>query len=159
MGFATHLGSWLLGTVKNTTGTTLGNIRNTGATTVVQSASVPGNAAANTVAFVLPAGAQLVSMQFITTTAFGTAQTITLSINNGTTTTAISGATTITTAGSASVTLAATAAAAALAVNVGPTDVFVQYSLGASTTGTGTLLIEYVVRESDGSSAPNSFNA
>ena len=36
MGFATHLGPWLLGTVKNTTGTTAGTIRNTGATVVAQ---------------------------------------------------------------------------------------------------------------------------
>ena len=30
MGFATHLGPWLLGTVKETTGTTPGTVRNTG---------------------------------------------------------------------------------------------------------------------------------
>ena len=30
MGFATHLGPWLLGTVKNTTGTTVGTLQNTG---------------------------------------------------------------------------------------------------------------------------------
>jgi hypothetical protein len=36
MGFATHLGPWLLGTVKNTTGTTAGLIRNTGDTIVAQ---------------------------------------------------------------------------------------------------------------------------
>ena len=36
MGFATHLGPWLLGTVKDTTGTTAGTVRNTGATIVAQ---------------------------------------------------------------------------------------------------------------------------
>ena len=36
MGFATHLGPWLLGTVKDTTGTTAGTIRNTGCTTVAR---------------------------------------------------------------------------------------------------------------------------
>jgi len=40
MGFATHLGPWLLGTVKNTTGTTAGTIRNMGATTVNQTATM-----------------------------------------------------------------------------------------------------------------------
>ena len=37
MGFATHLGPWLLGTVKNTTGTTAGTVCNTGCTVVAQS--------------------------------------------------------------------------------------------------------------------------
>ena len=36
MAIASHLGSWLLGTVKNTTGTTAGTIRNTGATHSIQ---------------------------------------------------------------------------------------------------------------------------
>ena len=36
MGFATHLGPWLLGTVRNTTGTTVGTIENCGATVVSQ---------------------------------------------------------------------------------------------------------------------------
>ena len=36
MGFATHLGPWLLGTIKNTTGTTVGTIENLGATVVSQ---------------------------------------------------------------------------------------------------------------------------
>ena len=40
MGFASHLGPWLLGTVKNTTGTTAGTIRNMGATIVAQQANV-----------------------------------------------------------------------------------------------------------------------
>ena len=40
MGFATHLGPWLLGTVKNTTGTTAGLVRNTGDTVVAQTFKV-----------------------------------------------------------------------------------------------------------------------
>ena len=36
MAFATRLGPWLLGTVKNTTGTTAGTINNLGATIVAQ---------------------------------------------------------------------------------------------------------------------------
>jgi len=43
MGFATHLGPWLLGTVKNTTGTTAGTIRNMGATTVAQTYTAPAS--------------------------------------------------------------------------------------------------------------------
>ena len=60
MGFATHLGPWLLGTVKNTTGTTAGTIRNMGATIVAQTYSAPTSVilASPTaqLMFVLPAG-------------------------------------------------------------------------------------------------------
>jgi len=53
MGFATHLGPWLLGTVKNTTGTTAGTIRNTGCTSVAQNATVAFNTTAATQVAVL----------------------------------------------------------------------------------------------------------
>ena len=150
MGFATHLGPWLLGTVKNTTGTTAGTIRNMGATIVAQTDVVTGTDAAASVAMVLPAGALITSMQFITTTAFGTAQTITLSIGA----TAISTASTITNAGVNAISAAATTGAAGLLANVGSTDAIVTYTLGASTTGSGTLVIAYIVRNSDGAANP-----
>ena len=38
---AFHLGPWLLGTVKNTQGTTAGTIRNVGATLAAQTVLVP----------------------------------------------------------------------------------------------------------------------
>ena len=64
MGFATHLGPWLLGTVKNTTGTTAGTIRNMGATIVAQTYTAPASVilASPTAQqmFVLPAGAKIV---------------------------------------------------------------------------------------------------
>jgi hypothetical protein len=70
MGFATHLGPWLLGTVKNTTDTAAGTIRNTGATVVVQSNKLSfGDAAAKTL-FTLPAGAQFRNFYVDTTAAF-----------------------------------------------------------------------------------------
>jgi len=150
MGFASHLGPWLLGTVKNTTGTTAGTIRNMGATIVSQTDPILGTDAAGTTAFVLPAGSLITSMQFITTTAFGVAQTITLSIGG----TAISTATTITNAGQVAISPAATTAAAALLANVGSTDAIVTYTLGASTTGGGTLVINYIVRDSNGNANP-----
>lgn len=63
MGIATHLGPWLLGTVKDTTGTTEGLIRNVGPTIVAQTATV-GFAAIKTSPtaqnlFTLPAGAKI----------------------------------------------------------------------------------------------------
>ena len=80
MGFATHLGPWLLGTVKNTTGTTAGTIRNMGATVVGQTDAITYADAAGTRAFVLPAGAIITAMDFITTAAFSSAATLKLTI-------------------------------------------------------------------------------
>ena len=56
MGFATHLGPWLLGTVRYTTGTTAGTVRNTGCTTVAQSGVVTKSTTSATTLFALPAG-------------------------------------------------------------------------------------------------------
>jgi len=73
MGFATHLGPWLLGTVKNTTGATSGTIRNLGATVVSQSKAILyTDITAATVAFTIPAGSQILTAQFNTTVAYAT---------------------------------------------------------------------------------------
>jgi len=151
MAFATHLGPWLLGTVKNTTGTTAGTIRNMGATIVAQTKAVTLTDAAATQAFVLPAGALITSAQFQTTTIFDAASTITLLING----TASSAAVTITTVGNAAI--APNTAGTPLFNNVGTTDAIVTYTLsvGASTTGAGTLIVSYMVRGSDGSANPS----
>ena len=145
MGIATHLGPWLLGTVKNTTGTTAGTIRNVGATPVVQVKTVAFGDGAATVAFALPAGSMIQNMQFNCTTLFG-AGTMVVSITLPTTTFGIS-----------AVTLATTTGAAALFANVGTTDALVTYTLTSATTGSGNLIIAYVVRNADGSYAPTSF--
>jgi hypothetical protein len=148
MGIATHLGPWLLGTTRYTTGTTAATTRNTGATQVAQTKAVVFNDADNTEAFVLPAGSLILGFRFITTTTFDAATTITLSISG----TAITSALTVTNPGSYSFTVAATEAAAALIANTGTTDKFVTYTVaqGASTAGVGVLIAEYVVRNSDG---------
>ena len=157
MAIASHLGSWLLGTVKHTTGTTAGTIRNMGATTVAQNSSVLYTDTASSVADVLPAGALITRIQFITTTAFSSAATITLSIGG----TAITTASTITTAGANAVAIAATTGAAALVANVGSTDAIVTYTIGgtALSSGAGVLVIEYVVRNSDGTYNPTAYTA
>lgn len=154
MAFASHLGPWLLGTVKNTTGSTAGLIRNMGATIVGQSKAVAYTDSAASTAVVIPAGALITDISFITTTTFTAASTITLSIGA----TAISTASTITTAGVASVAAAATTAAAALWANVGSTDAILTYTLsvGASSAGAGTLVVSYIVRESNGAANPAS---
>lgn len=148
MGVATHLGPWLLGTNRYTTGTTADTTRNTGATVVAQTntlgfADTTGNAVA------LPAGALIVGISFITTATFNAATTVKLSIGG----VDITGSLTVTTAGVATFTAASTAAAALLWSNVGPVDTFVTYTVAGTglTAGAGTLVIQYVVRQSNGS--------
>jgi hypothetical protein len=157
MGLASHLGPWRLGTVLNTTGTTAGTIRNMGATIVAQTANVAFGDASSSTAVVLPAGALITTMQLITTAAFSSAATITLSIGG----TAISTASTVTNAGTNAIAVAATTGAAALVSNVGSTDAIVTYTVGGTslTTGTGVLVIAYMVRLSDGTYNPTSQTA
>ena len=148
MGIATHLGPWLLGTTRYTTGTTAAEVRNTGATIVSQDKAVLFNDADATTAFSLPAGSRLVSLQFITTDAFDAATTITLSLAG----TAITGATTVTDAGLVEFAPVASDAVATLWANTGAVDKFLTYTVaqGASTNGAGVLVANYVVRNADG---------
>ncbi len=148
MGIATHLGPWLLGTTRYTTGTDAATIRNTGATIVSQDKAVVYNDADAATAFSIPAGSRIVSLQFITTDAFDAATTITLSLAG----TAITGATTVTDAGLVTFAPVASDAVATLWSNTGAVDKLVTYTVsqGASTNGAGTLVINYVVRNSDG---------
>jgi hypothetical protein len=148
MGIATHLGPWLLGTNRYTTGTTADLTRNTGATIVSQDKAVAFNDADATTAFSLPAGSRIVSLQFITVDAFDQATTITLSLAG----TAITGATTVTDAGLVTFAPVASDAVAALWANTGSVDKFLTYTVaqGTSTNGAGVLVVNYVVRNADG---------
>lgn len=148
MGIATHLGPWLLGTTRYTTGTTADTTRNTGATIVAQTKAVAFNDADNTTAFALPAGALIVGASFITATTFDQATTITLSIDG----TAITEALTVTNPGVAAFVCDNAEAAAALWADVGATNVLVTYTVsqGSATAGAGEIVIQYVVRNSDG---------
>jgi hypothetical protein len=157
MAFASHLGPWLLGTVKNTTGTTAGTIRNMGATEVAQQVVLPytaltGGGTGN--AFVLPAGALITSISFYTTTTFSSAATVKLTIGS----TDIVAATTVTGPAAPTAMTSATAAdgTTALWANVGSSDAIVTYTgTGTSlTAGSVTLVIRYIVRNSDGSANP-----
>lgn len=150
MGFASHLGPWLLGTVKNTTGTVPGTIRNMGATIVAQEAPVTFGTLTGT-AFVLPAGALVTSVTVVTTTVFSAATTCKLSIGGVDFTT--NG--TITSVGS--VNLAANATTPGGWLNVGSTDAIVTYTLAGTslTTGAATIVITYAVLASDGTNNPS----
>jgi hypothetical protein len=152
MGFATHLGPWLLGTVKNTTGTTAGTIRNTGCTIVAQEANVVFGTLTGT-AFVLPAGACVTSVIVVTTTVFSAATTAKLSIGGTDFTTTG----TITSVGSVSLTANATTPGGWL--NVGSTDAIVSYTLAgtALSTGAATIIISYAVQGPNGAQFQSTF--
>jgi hypothetical protein len=163
MGFATHLGPWLLGTVKNTTGTTAGTIRNLGSTIVAQSYTVPTAAILATPAaqqlFVVPAGAQILRFDIYVVTALtgatncgvtigtsGTANYYMTSVNTGTSAVQVSPAT------------IAAATAADKINNVGTTDAIIYGTFTAATAdataGSIVVTVEYTVRDSAGNAFP-----
>jgi len=148
MGFATHLGPWLLGTVKNTTGSTAGTIRNTGCTVVSQSVDVVyGTLTGNAV--VVPAGSQIVDVKVVTSVVFSAATTAKLSIGG------VDFTTTGTITNVGSVALGANGTTPAGWLNVGATDAIITYTLAgtALTTGAATIVVTYAVRNSDGAQA------
>ena len=158
MGFATHLGPWLLGTVKNTTGTTAGTIRNLGATIVAQNKTATFAETTATTLAVLPAGACITSVQLIVDGVVFNGTSPTLTIKNGATT--IGTITpTASTGGQYLMTVTTTVADAALLTNVGSTDAIITYTVSGTTvtTGSGTLIITYIVRGSDGVANPTTF--
>jgi len=158
MGFATHLGPWLLGTVKNTTGTTAGTVRNMGATVVAQTIPVTFQTFTNSLTGTIgsiPAGSLITGVQIITSTVFSSATTLKITIGG----TDVATASTITDVGVVSVTIASTFAA--LAANTGTTDDLITYTAtGTSlTTGAATVVITYVVRDSSGAANPTNTQA
>lgn len=148
MGTATHLGPWLLGTVKNTTGSTAGLVKNTGAAIVAQVSNLSAATVAGLTGSLgfLPAGAMVTSVQLLTTTLFASATTLKVTIAG----VDVNTASTITAAGTIAV--ANSAAFTPVAANVGATDAAVTFTAtGTSVTGAVTVIIAYVVRNADGS--------
>jgi hypothetical protein len=153
MGIASHLGSWLLGTVKNTTGTTAGTVRNMGATIVAQTYNLTAAQVAGLTGSLgaIPAGSCITNVQFITSTLFASATTLKVTIGG----TDYAAAATITAAGVYPQTAAA--GFAPTAANTGTTDDLVTFTAtGTSSTGAATIVISYVVRSSDGTTNPAS---
>ncbi|RPJ57430.1 MAG: hypothetical protein EHM12_09165 [Dehalococcoidia bacterium] len=160
MGIASHLGPWLLGTVKDTTGTTAGTIRNMGVTVVKQTVTLDFNSINGSLtgtAFVIPAGAQITYFKYFVTSTFSGATTVKLTIGA----TDVTAATTVTGPAAPANMTAATASdtVTSLLNNVGSTDAIVAYTATKAatlTTGSVTLQVTYTVRNSDGTSAPAS---
>ena len=172
MGFATHLGPWLLGTVKNTTGTTAGTIQNTGTATVSQTKKVDytGSTVASgttTTLFTIPAGSQIVNIFIDTLTAFTGSTAANVVVGTSGTTNLYWASSDITSQGR----LANTNAASKLAnwcgaattaspngAGVGATDVTIQAVLSPTvatvTAGTVQYTIVYAVADSTGVQSP-----
>jgi len=177
MGFATHLGPWLLGTIKDTTGTTVGTIRNTGATMVAQTVQlnmVGATSAAAITCFTLPAGAHIVDFIVDTlTTLSGTVTAAVMTIGTSTTANLFYPSTTILTAGRQSPTLTTTqvtayagasSTAAPNGIGIGSTDVIVvatpTFTTGApSTAGIVQITCRYIVADSTGALVPSASQA
>ena len=163
MGFATHLGPWLLGTVKNTTGTTAGNIRNLGATVVTQSKAILyTDITAATVAFTIPAGSQILTASFNTTVAYATTTPTYALFSNAVAINTAANGSVFTNTGIVNILLGNNSAAAAvLCSNVGTTDAIITFTQAnvTATSGAGILTMTYVVRDSDGSANPSSTQA
>ena len=157
MGIATHLGPWLLGTVKETTGTTAGTIRNTGATHSLQTRVVAyAETTAQTFLCALPAGSVIQQIQFLTTTAYTTTAPTFAFFVNGTAinTAAAPSGTTAGTTGRGGFVLGTSNPA--LVANVGSTDALLSFTQanGGGGTGAGVLEVSYIVRNSDGTIVP-----
>jgi hypothetical protein len=172
MGFATHLGPWLLGTVKNTTGTTAGTIQNTGSTVVTQTKKVAytgsvAAAAVTTTLFTIPAGAQINNIHIDTLVAFTGSTAANVVIGTSASTALFWASSDITSQGR----LANTNAASKLAnwvgaastaspngIGVGSTDVTVQAVLTPTvadvTAGTVQYTIVYTLADSTGVQSP-----
>jgi hypothetical protein len=155
MGFATHLGPWLLGTVKNTTGTTAGTVRNMGATTVAQTIPVTFQTFTNSLTGTIgsiPAGSLITGVQIITSTVFSSATTLKITIGG----TDVASASTITDVGFINVTISA--GFSPTAANTGSIDDLITYTATgtALTTGAATVVIQYVVRDTNGNANPTS---
>ena len=164
MAFATHLGPWLLGTVKNTTGTTAGTIQNIGATPCLQTKAILyTDITAQTTLAVLPAGALIQAVTFNTTVAYATTiPTIALLCNGVAINTAANSGSGVGSVGNFAITLGNNNAAGAVLVsNVGTTDAVISFTQAnvTATSGAGILVISYIVRGSDGAMYPSSSQA
>ena len=161
MGFATHLGPWLLGTVKNTTGTTAGTVRNTGCTVVAQSGPTTVADTSATNLFMVPAGAQILNIYVDITTAYAGTTGNTITIKLGSTTLGTVGGATTTPLAVGRATFTITGASIASFINVGSTDQFISATYacaGTASGGAATVTCEYVVRNSDGGQYQTTFN-
>lgn len=157
MGFASHLGPWMLGTVKNTTGTTVGTIRNMGCTDVSQSGVTTVADTAATNLFVVPAGSRIITITVDVTTAYAGTTGNTITIRAGSTILGTVGGATTTPLAVGRQTFTITDANIASYVNIGSTDSIITATYacaGTASGGSATVGMVYAVRNADGSQNP-----
>jgi len=149
MAFSTFSGPIRAGTVRYTTGTTVGNLDNTGVVSLIQAAPL---ALTTSVVAVLPAGAQIIGFDIDVTTTFTTGAT--LAVGDGTTAAAYVTAITTPTAGRQSITY--TAAQLTNMFNIGTNDVAITVTMAGTTAtaGAGYITIRYAQKTSAGLEAP-----
>jgi len=152
MGFSTWLGPLRAGTVKDTTGTTIGTIENTGVANFSQSAALALTTTATTI--VIPAGSQIQAINIDVATTFTTGAT--LAVGDGTTAAKYVTAITTPAVGRQSITL--TAAQVAAWYNVGTTDVQITVTMAGTTAvaGAGYITVIYALKDSQGNESPTS---
>ena len=151
MAFTTFSGPVRVGTVQNTTGTTLGTIDNTGVVVLSQSANLDLTTSAP---FVLPAGSQILNIFIDVTTLFTTSAT--LAVGDGTTVDKY--VTAITTPAAGRQTITFSAAQLTAISNIGTSDVKITVTMAGTTAvaGAGFITISYAQKTSSGTEVPAS---
>ena len=151
MSFSTFSGPVRAGTVRYTTGTTVGSIDNTGVVVLSQTANLGLTTSAP---FVLPAGSQILNIFVDVTTTFTTGATLAV----GNSTTAAAYVTAITTPAAGRQALTFTSAQLTALSNVGTTDMQILVTMAGTTAtaGAGFITIVYAQKTSSGAEDPAS---
>ena len=145
MATTTFSGPIKAGTIKNTTGTTLGSdVKNVGFTVMAQSAAITQSTTAAATGIVIPANSQILEATVFVITAFD--NTATLSIGTTSSSNELATAVAVSTANVIKLASQATIPDADAWEDVGATDVEIYVDSSATTAdaGVGTLTVTYV---------------
>jgi hypothetical protein len=145
MATTTFSGPIKAGTIKNTTGTTLGSdVKNVGFTVMAQSAAITQSTTAAATGIVIPANSQILEATVFVTTAFD--NTATLSIGTTSSSNELATAVAVSTANVIKLASQATIPDADAWEDVGATDVEIYVDSSATTAdaGVGTLTVTYI---------------
>ncbi len=145
MATTTFSGPIKAGTIRNTTGTTLGSdVKNTGQVVMSQSAAITQSTTAAASGIVIPANSQIVECYVYVTTAYDNSAT--LSIGTSSTSNELCSAVAVSTINTIKLASQATITDADAWEDIGTTDVkiFTDSSATTSDTGVATLTVTYV---------------
>ena len=145
MATTTFSGPIKAGTIKNTSGTTLGSdVKNVGFTVMAQSAAITQSTTAAGTGIVIPANSQILEATVFVTTAFD--NTATLSIGTTASSNELATAVAVSTANVIKLASQATITDADAWEDVGTTDVEIYVDSSATTAdaGVGTLTVTYI---------------